>query len=380
MSIRKVTWDTEKRGKGYAWLVDYVDQDGTRCAKNFKTQEEAKQYHAQVVVDVSQGTHIAPSKSPSIAQTVDKWLKRVETRKREPSTLRQYQQHRKHIVDRLGAVKLAQLTPTAVENFRDRLQEELSSALAKKVLTSFKSALKVSKRSHVAQDVSIETSDEKEPLEIGKDIPSPAEIKRIVDSVDTSEPKRAARMRALLLTLAFVGLRASEIRGLRWSDVDRKDTKEITIRRKADRKNIIGKTKSAKSRRAIAIEQDYLLPALREWHMATEHKDGYVFPTSTGAVEHHKNMLRSVELILKRAKVVDKEGEPKYSLHAFRHFFASWCLNPVDRGGLGMQLFEVSRLMGHSSIKITADIYGHLLPGGDHHSKFAAGARAIFVG
>jgi len=376
MSVRKVTWEAKNKGaRKYAWLVSYVDQDGDRRFKNFKTKEDADLYHAQVRVDVVQGTHIAPSKSPTVAEAAERWLKRVEARKREHSPLRQYKQHRKHIVERIGQVKLAQLTPAAVENFRDKLQTDLSPALARKVLTSFKSLLKVSKRSQVAQDVSVEVRDDKESLEVGKDIPLPAEIKKIVEAVDTTEPQRAARMRALLLTLAFTGMRASEIRGLRWSEVDKK---EIMVRQKADRRNVIGKTKSKKSARKIPIETGLLLPALNAWRFATEYKDGYVFPTSTGKIEHHKNMVRSVQSIIKRAKVVDKEGEPKYALHAFRHFFASWCLNPKERGGLGMDLFEVSRLMGHSSIKITADIYGHLLPGGDHHERFAAGARAIF--
>jgi hypothetical protein len=37
------------------------------------------------------------------------------------------------------------------------------------------------------------------------------------------------------------------------------------------------------------------------------------------------------------AGVVESEtGKPKYALHAFRHFFASWCINPEERGGRGL--------------------------------------------
>ena len=71
-------------------------------------------------------------------------------------------------------------------------------------------------------------------------------------------------------------------------------------------------------------------------------------------------------------------SKPKYALHAFRHYFASWCLNTQSRGGLGLPPQDVQRLLGHSSIVMTLDVYGHLFPGGDHHSKFAAGTRAIF--
>jgi integrase len=377
MSVRKVTW-TNKSGKpSERWLVDYVDQDGARCAKNFKSKKEADLYHAQVNVEVAQGTHTAPSKSPTIAEAAEKWLQRIEARKRERSTLRQYQQHRDHIVKRIGSVKLAQLTPSRVEDFRDKLQLELSRPLARKVLTSFKSVLKVNKRSHVATDVSIERDKREDHVEVGRDLPSNSEVKRLIEAIKGTDP-RAARMRALRLTAAFTGLRASELRGLRWEDVDMKAA-VLQVRQRADRYNKIGKPKSAKSRRTIPLDTENLLPALRQWHMASEYKNGLVFPTSTGAIEHHKNMVKSLEPIMNVAKVVDKNGKPKYALHAFRHYFASWCLNPESRGGLGLAPQDVQRLLGHSSIVMTLDVYGHLFPGGDHHSKFAAGTRAIFA-
>ena len=80
----------------------------------------------------------------------------------------------------------------------------------------------------------------------------------------------------------------------------------LQVRQCADRYNNIGKLKSAKSRRSIPLDTENLLPALRQWHMASEYKNGFVFPTSTGAVEHHKNMVRSLEPVMKAAKVVDK--------------------------------------------------------------------------
>jgi integrase len=377
MSIRKRTWTNKQGTISERWLVDYVDQDGTRCAKNFKLKKDAERYHAQVNVEVHQGIHTAPSKSPTIAEAAEKWLQRIEARKRERSTIRQYQQHRDHIVKRIGSIKLAQLTPSAVEDFRDRLQRELSKPLARKVLTSFKSILKVSKRSHLAVDVSIERDKREDQVEVGRDLPSNAEVRRLIEAIRGND-QRATRMRALLLTAAFTGLRASELRGLRWEDVDMKAA-VLQVRQRADRYNKIGKPKSAKSRRTIPVDTANLLPALRQWHLASQHKGGLVFPTSTGAIEHHNNMVNSLGPIMTAAKVVEKEGKPKYALHAFRHYFASWCLNPESRGGMGLPPQDVQRLLGHSSIVMTLDVYGHLFPGGDHHSKFAAGTRAIFA-
>ena len=267
MSVRKVTWTTRK-GTSERWLVDYVDEDGDRCAKNFKLKKDADLYEAQVNVEVAQGTHTAPSKSPTIAEAAEKWLQRIAARRRERSTIRQYEQHRNHIVKRIGSVKLAQLTPGTVEDFRDRLQLELSSALARKVLTSLKSILKVNKRSLVAADVSIERDKREDHVEVGHDLPSNAEVKRLIEAVKGNDP-RAARMRALLLTAAFTGLRASELRGLRWEDIDTKAA-VLQVRQRADRYNRIGKLKSAKSRRTIPLDTENLLPALRQWYMASE--------------------------------------------------------------------------------------------------------------
>lgn len=70
-------------------------------------------------------------------------------------------------------------------------------------------------------------------------------------------------------------------------------------------------------------------------------------------------------------------GRQKYGLHAFRHFFCSWCLNPKDRGGRERPIKEVQRWAGHSSILMTMNTYGHLLPETGDRSELAASARAL---
>jgi integrase len=68
--------------------------------------------------------------------------------------------------------------------------------------------------------------------------------------------------------------------------------------------------------------------------------------------------------------LIGKEGPPvlkaKYSgLHALRHFYASWSINRVEDGGLGLPSMVVQKRLGHSSIMMTLDRYGHLFPRGD---------------
>lgn len=53
----------------------------------------------------------------------------------------------------------------------------------------------------------------------------------------------------------------------------------------------------------------------------------------------------------------------KYSgLHSLRHFYASWCISRQVDGGLELPLKVVKERLGHSTINMTADVYGHLFP------------------
>jgi integrase len=82
-------------------------------------------------------------------------------------------------------------------------------------------------------------------------------------------------------------------------------------------------------------------------------------------------------------KVVrDDAGEPirlpKYSgLHALRHFFASWCINRKTDGGLELPAKVVQDRLGHSTIVMTLDRYGHLFPPGDDTAGLAAAERIL---
>jgi integrase len=374
MSVRKRTWTTRKGEKKEAWIVDYADQDGDRHIETFARKKDADDYHATVKVDVRQGVHSAPSKSVTVAEAAESWIKRVEADGRERTTVRQYRQHvNLHIAPRIGKIKLAHLTPKKVEDFRDDLLLKLGRPLARKVLTSLKSLLKAAKHAQVAADVSIgKDKRSKRKLEAGRDFPTSAEVKRLIDAA------KNGKRRVLLLTVALTGLRASELRGLRWSDIDLK-TGELHVRQRADRYGKIGAPKSDSSRRAVPLAPD-LLTALREWKMACPHGDaGLVFPTSTGRIEHHANMLRSLAPVMVAASVVDKEGEPKYALHAFRHFFASWCINPKARGGRELPAKEAQGLLGHSSIVMTLDLYGHMFPPAGDRTELAESARVLLA-
>ena len=97
-----------------------------------------------------------------------------------------------------------------------------------------------------------------------------------------------------------------------------------------------------------------------------------VFPTGAGEIEHHSNIVnRGFGPAQIAAKVVTRDGKPKYpGLHSLRHFYASWCINRVKDGGLELPLKIVQERLGHSTLALTADVYGHLFPSNDDGTEF----------
>jgi integrase len=108
--------------------------------------------------------------------------------------------------------------------------------------------------------------------------------------------------------------------------------------------------------------------------------DNLVFPTGTGTIENHANITnRILDPAQIAGGVVDRKGKPKYSLHALRHFYASWCINRRADGGLELPPKTVQTRLGHASIVMTLDRYGHLFPTHDDGNELAAAERALFA-
>ena len=115
------------------------------------------------------------------------------------------------------------------------------------------------------------------------------------------------RWRPLLITAIFTGLRASELRGLRWRDVDFK-ANELHVQQRADRFNEIGKPKSAAGERVVPFGK-FVANTLKEWKLACPKSEGdLVFPNGAGKVEVLANIINR-GLIPAQAAACRKEGE-----------------------------------------------------------------------
>ena len=207
MAVRKRVWVTKSGERKEAWIVDYVDQAGDRHIETFSRKKEADAFRDFVGVNVRAGTHTPVSKSITVAEAAEDWITAVELEGREASTLAQYRQHAKHITDRIGDLRLANLTAPGVNTFRDNLLATMSRAMARKVLASLKSMLRDAQRRNVAQNVAlgvkrIDADKRDDKLKVGIDIPTTDDIKILVAALPTY-------WRPVLLTAIFTGLRSS---------------------------------------------------------------------------------------------------------------------------------------------------------------------------
>jgi integrase len=380
MSVRKRTWMTAKGEAKEAWIVDYVDQEGDRHIETFGLKKDADAYHDEVRINVRKGTHTAPSKSLTVAEAAQAWIDFVRLEGRERSTAEYYQSHVDlHINPRLGNEKLSKLTSPRIQAFRDDLLAKLSRAQARKVLVSLKSLLGDARRrgtvaQNAAEGVSVKAGTRgKKKLRAGVDIPTPDEIRAILHAA-------AGRARPILVTAIFTGMRSSELRGLRWEDVDL-GRGEVHVRQRADRFGHIGKLKTESGERTIPIGPN-VVNTLREWKLVCPRGDlDLVFPNGKGKLWDHVHIVENfLQPTLVKAGIVDAKGKAKYpGLHALRHFYASYCINRRNDGGLELPIKTVQERMGHASITITSDVYGHLFPRTDDGKEMAEAEKMLFA-
>src|SRR6516162_8865206 len=265
-SIRKRTW-RNKDGAQTAWVADYFDQSGKRHIKTFKTKKKADAWLVNARGEVQRGMHTPESTSITVAEAAELWVETSELERLERSTLRQYRNHVDlHIKpSRIGTEKLARLSTPAIEAFRDDLLRKSSRPMARKVLTSLKSILSEAQRRglvahNAAQPVKVDVKRRDHArLAVGRDIPSKAEIQTLLTQAK-------GRWRPLFVTAVFTGMRASELRGLIWDDIDF-DRKVIHVRQRANLWGEIGAPKSAAGQREIPMAP-IVFNALREWQLA----------------------------------------------------------------------------------------------------------------
>lgn len=396
MSVRKRTWTTNGVEKS-AWVCDYVDAAGKRRLKSFAKKKAADQFAATASVEVREGTHVADSASVTVERAGVLWLSSGENNGLERSTLKQRRIHLDvHIRPLIGTTLLSRLTVPVVRDFEDRLRKEgRSPVLTRKIITSLGSILADANERGLATRNPVRDirggrkgrdrrseQRQKRRIEVGVDIPTREEIRAFVHALP-------ADWRAFLLTAVFTGMRSSELRGLPWKDIDFKRA-EIRVTQRIDEYDQVGPPKSEAGKRTIPVPPPIIV-ALKEHRLAKPTNHELVFCEKGGTPISHTKIVRSglaramvAAGVVVPGKKLDADGHPipvaKYTgLHALRHFYASWLINRKEDGGLGLAPKMVQERLGHASIVMTMDVYGHLFPRNDDDAEFAAAAQALLI-
>jgi integrase len=157
-------------------------------------------------------------------------------------------------------------------------------------------------------------------------------------------------------------MRQGELLALKWDDVDL-ERSLVRVRRtltRSDKGFVLGEPKTKKSRRTIRLTpgavqalRAHLFRQLEEMERAGSlyEPGGLIFATEMGTIINPSNLRnRSLKPLLRRAEL------RPIRFHDLRHTCATLLL------GKDINPKIVSEMLGHASVRITLDIYSHLLP------------------
>ena len=349
-------------------VVDLGWIDGKRRRRTVygATRAEAVAKLDQLRAERRAGRDLAVQ-APTLSQWLDEWLREIKSSDgTRPSTLRRYQEViRTHLAPGLGRIRVDRLAPRDVQRFLAGRRTTLAPASVVEIHGVRRVALGDAERMGlVTRNVAR--------------VVRPASLPRNERPVLTPQEARALlaeargdRYEAVFILALGMGLRRGEVLGLRWEDIDLLSGR-LHIRRALQRVQgslQLVETKSHRSSRALPIPKN-VVPVLdrqrarqlRERLAAGTawQEEGLVFATSIGTPVEPRNVNRRF------TQLRDRAGLSWLRLHDLRHACATFLLAE------GVEPRTVMEILGHSTIRLTMDTYGHVLP-----ERLAAAAEAM---
>lgn len=397
--IRKRTWTTKPGVTKVAWIVDFVDKDGTRGRRQFSRRSEADSFRIDLEANLKKGLSTLSLKSP-FADVADEYLrscaKRVENGSMTKHNFVVYEGHIKNYIvpdpkrhakgrmpsrmkkisEGMGQLKAGEVVRSDVTRFRDQLRDAgVSVQTTRKIISTVRQTCEFSieKGLMIANPADGVRVVGRRDEAYGKVIIPPAESVRRV--LDTAHPD----MRTRVLFAAATGVRAGELHALTWQQIDfRRGI--VMIDRRVDAYGVVAVTKTRAGMREIPMGQK-LASALDEWKkkLRRTSPDDLVFPDTDGRLLRHDVMIKRwydpLFLSLKKVYVEDpirNMPPPKrFRWHDLRHFaISSWI-------AAGLPPKAVQTFAGHSSLQVTMDRYGHLFPDDKHHAAMSTALDRI---
>jgi len=399
-----------KRGHNY-WEIcinEGVDPETGKRIRTYHsfrgTERQAHRMHTDLQYARDHGMSVQPSRL-TVSEYLEQWLNDYARLHVSPRTLQGYRDMVKlHIGPELGKIKLSKLRPAHLQRYySNRLDSGRKKPKVRQVTeedgTTTEEVVKglspqTVQHHHRLLYEALSTAVKWGLLHVNPaDAVTAPKVRRKEPTVLTEEQTEmlltAARGSRVYLPVVLAvgsGLRRGELLALRWSDIDL-ETGKVTVLRTLSETREDGLTfkepKSATSRRVVTLPA-FAVEALKEHKKAqAAHRlqvgPGYkdhdlVMPNEDGS-PWAPNLLTGAF-----GDLIKKLDLPRVRFHDLRHGHITHLLLR------GVPLKVASARAGHSGIAITADLYGHLLPGADEEaasrldSAYGGGSRAATDG
>lgn len=350
-----------KKGVG-RWQVRYRDPSGEERARTFRRRADAERFLVTIEADKLRGTWTDPRlEKTTVSEWVPTWQAgRVHLR---PSTrISAESLLRNHVLPYFGARRLGSVTQIDVQGFVVHLEEKgLSASTIRQayllIAGVFTSALDSGLIARTpCRSIKLPPKSQTEMRFLSTD-----EVAEVADAID-------GPYRALVLTAAYTGCRFGELAGLRTHRLDLLKRTLTVAESLSDVSGHLGLTqpKTAAARRQVALPKLLTDELARHMEQYPPGSEGFVFSAPKGGPIRRRNFRRRVWLPAVEASV----GQP-LRFHDLRHTHAAILIAQGEHPKV------IQLRLGHSSIQVTLDTYGHLFEGIDE----AAAERldAIFL-
>ncbi len=330
------------------WRIRWTDHDGKRCSEVYTKHRDAElalQRHEVEAEEIRRGLRPRPLGTHTFNELADYWIEHRASRKRSKKDDESI--IRRHLRPSFGAMPLVQVTVERIDEWRQGL--ECSTKTEHNFCTLLISMFRL------AVD-ELHWLRERPLIKKPKLTDDGASYRYFATDEEIVRFLRAARdhdERAYVLYTAaiYTGMRAGELAGLHWEDVDLV-RRLITVRRSFE-----NPTKSGRVRHVPIL--DALLPVLREWRLRNDLP--IVFPNNAAKIfqPSARPFQETLHLVLEKAGFariqLGGRSVPFLTFHGMRH---TWASHWMMKGG---SIFKLQRIGGWKSFAMVQR-YAHLAP------------------
>ena len=332
------------------WRVRWRDNDKQK-SKTFDRQKLAKDFMVKIENDMREGSYVSPSKI-RVSEYLMQWIDEHQANL-APSTAQRYKELIIRANAKIGGKHLQRLNPGEIQSMYTALGMELSGTTLLQMHRILSRSFKDAVRKQLVEKNPCNYVDAPRKAKFQAKIVPPDEVQEYLTLF-----KDHYIYPAVCLAL-FCGLRRSEILALRWSDIDLKEGMvHVNHSIYWDKEGYHLQPPKSKQKRTVPITQGMIAILRTQRRLQKErlamlwHK----YDRSEFVVTYDNgNLLRPHSLSERYKEIISKTKYAGIRFHDLRHTAASLMLLE------GEDLKTVSELLGHSSIKITADIYTHIV-------------------